>query len=108
MAGEELHAKGADGVRRAKYWLEGTTRAKVPWTTPESANKLTFSWATGAEFSFDLRGYLRGEDLEGREFFAECKNYSGEGTFASPASCRPWEGPAPRTTTLQSRASSRR
>ncbi|MFF0525337.1 hypothetical protein ACFYTC_42145 [Actinomadura nitritigenes] len=79
MSGEETQAKGADGARRAKLWLDATTRVNVRWVNPEkhAVRKLTFEWADGSEpFSFDLGGILLGEDLEGQEFFAECKKYA--------------------------------
>jgi hypothetical protein len=83
MSGEELHALGRAGALRAKAWLEASTRATVPWVNPETREKLAFSWADGSEFSFDIGGTLRGEDLEGKEFFSETKLYrssSDQGT----------------------------
>jgi hypothetical protein len=49
----------------------------VQWVNPEpvAVKKLTFSWADNTTFSFDLAGILRGEEVEGQEFFAECKKY---------------------------------
>lgn len=79
MAGEQLHEKGADGARRAKIWLDRTTRAEARWVTPDptAVPKLTFPWANpnSEPFSFDLGGLLRGGDVDGQEFLAECKNY---------------------------------
>lgn len=86
MAGEELHERGAEGTRRAKRWLDRTTRAEARWVTPDATAvpKLTFPWASGGDFSFDLGGLLRGGGLEGQLFLTECKFYkqpSGQGTM---------------------------
>jgi hypothetical protein len=51
----------------------------VTWVNPDAVAKLTFTWATGTSFSFDLGGKLRGGGLQGQEFFAEVKKYSGVG-----------------------------
>lgn len=77
MSGEETQARGVDGARRARNWLHSTTRVEVHWLNPEplAVKKLTFEWANGQSFSFDLAGVLRGGDLEGQEFLAEVKNY---------------------------------
>ena len=78
MSGEELHDKGREGARRAKEWLEATTRVNVYWVNPEphAVRKLTFSWADDStEFSFDLGGVLMGDELQGEEFLAEVKFY---------------------------------
>jgi hypothetical protein len=75
--GEAIQAIGIDGAERAKRWLEGTTRVLHVWTNPEDAPKLTFSWATKGEFSFDLGGTLQGAELQGKNFYAEVKKYSG-------------------------------
>ena len=75
-SGEAIQAIGIDGADRAKRWLEGTTRVLHVWTNPEDAAKLTFSWATEGEFSFDLGGTLQGGELHGKNFYAEVKKYS--------------------------------
>lgn len=76
--GEQAHATGADGARRAKLWLEATTRANVTWVNPDptAIPKLQFPWSDGSHFSFDLGGTLVGGAVDGQEFLAECKNYS--------------------------------
>ncbi|HUW88242.1 MAG TPA: hypothetical protein VMW30_07715 [Candidatus Paceibacterota bacterium] len=84
IVGEALHAKGADGARRAKRWLEGTSRAEVPWVNPDrgAAEKLAGAWPVDREtFSFDLLGFFRHGDLEGKTFFAEVKNYASGSTL---------------------------
>jgi hypothetical protein len=77
VAGEVMHDRGADGARRAKAWLEATTRVNVHWVTPDqvAVPKLTFTWANGAPFSFDLGGTLMDGHLHGQMFLAECKHY---------------------------------
>ena len=77
--GEAIQAIGVDGADRAKRWLEGTTRVLHVWTNPEDDKKLTFSWASTGEFSFDLGGTLQGAELHGKNFFAEVKKYSSAG-----------------------------
>lgn len=84
MAGEVEHAKGAAGARRAKEWLDATTRVNAQYVVPNpiAVPKLTFPWAGGsaaAAFSFDLGGFLLGGDLQGEEFLAECKFYASHG-----------------------------
>lgn len=83
MTGEETHELGREGARRAKAWLEATTRAQVHWLNPEAAVKLSFDWTAGGTFSFDLGGILRGEDLDKKEFFAESKFYRNPGDQGS-------------------------
>lgn len=77
MSGEQIQAKGADGARRAKLWLEATTRANVPWVNPHSVAvpKLTFEWVDSGTFSFDIGGTLLGGEVDGQEFLGECKMY---------------------------------
>lgn len=81
MSGETLHEIGRKGALRAKRWPEGTTRVDVTWVNPDSVAKLTFVWANGGKFSFDLGGQLLGGDWKGQEFFAEVK-YSDVGDQA--------------------------
>lgn len=89
MSGEEIQEKGREGARRAKEWLDATTRADVRWINPDpvAVPKLTFPWADGTEpYSFDLGGLLLGGDKANQEFLAEVKNYadaSDQGTLYS-------------------------
>ena len=79
IEGETAQAKGADGARRAKRWLESTTRVNAQWVNPDppAVPKLTFSWPHGGQnFSFDLGGLLKYGDFDGHVFFAESKNYA--------------------------------
>lgn len=76
--GEVAQAKGADGARRAKRWLDSTTRVNVQWVNPDpyAVPKLTFKWPHGGTtFSFDLGGVFKFDDLDGQAFFAESKKY---------------------------------
>jgi hypothetical protein len=87
VTGEQTQLRGAEGSHAAKRWLESTTRAQVPWENPDgvAAKKLTFSWEKemppkSKDFSFDLGGFLCGEDdfghnKQGELFVAEVKNY---------------------------------
>src|SRR6476620_2063232 len=79
MTGEEIHELGRTGARKAKKWLEATTRANVHWVNPSWAAKLEFDWADGNKFSFDLGGVLLGDSLEGKTFLAESKYYTKPG-----------------------------
>ena len=89
MSGEQLHEKGREGARRAKEWLDATTRADVRWVNPDpvAVPKLTFDWADDSKpFSFDIGGILLGGEKENEEFLAEVKNYadaSDQGTLYS-------------------------
>lgn len=89
MAGETAHATGADGARRAKRWLERTTRVRVPYVNPDEVATpiLTFEWHEDSgrtkPFSFDMSGYLVEGDFHSENFFAESKKYkapSDQGT----------------------------
>lgn len=78
ITGESAQAKGADGAKRAKRWLESTTRVNAHWVNPNppAVEKLTFAWPHGGQtFSFDLGGTLKYGDYDGHMFFAESKNY---------------------------------
>jgi hypothetical protein len=77
--GEANHLKGADGARRAKKWLDATTRVKASWTNEDEVNinKLSFPWPHGGQtFSFDLGGILSGDEFENQTFVSEVKNYN--------------------------------
>ncbi|TDW91127.1 hypothetical protein [Kribbella sp. VKM Ac-2566] len=86
MPGEAMHHKGADGARRAKAWLDATTRTRATWTNEDAvaAGRLTFNWpyAGQNEFSYDVGGILFGEPFDNHAFVAEVKNYSGDGLGA--------------------------
>ncbi|MFF5668244.1 hypothetical protein ACFY7F_36260 [Streptomyces griseofuscus] len=82
MPGEAMHQKGADGARRAKLWLDATTRVSSSWTNEDAvhAARLEFKWPHGDEqpYSFDVGGILSGGEFHGQFFVAECKNYAGD------------------------------
>ncbi len=78
IKGEALHDQGRDGARRAKRWLDATSRVDACWVNPDNGatQKLAFDWPQGGQsFSFDLGGWLRYGSLEGQMFFAEVKKY---------------------------------
>ncbi|HEY3548768.1 MAG TPA: hypothetical protein VGK17_22065 [Propionicimonas sp.] len=80
MTGEAAQEAGRDGVKRAKLWLEATSRVDAKWVNPYRGadKKLRATWPIdGQPFSFDLGGLLRYEEFEGQVFYAEVKNYSG-------------------------------
>lgn len=86
IEGESAQAKGADGARRAKRWLESTTRVNAQWVNPDppAVAKLRFAWPHGGQnFSFDLGGILRYGDYDGQMFFAESKNYDAPNDLAT-------------------------
>ncbi|MFT3832537.1 MAG: hypothetical protein QM711_04345 [Micropruina sp.] len=77
--GEALHELGRDGARRAKQWLESTSRVDACWVNPDKGarEKLTFGWPEGGQsFSFDLGGKLRYGSVDGELFYAEVKKHS--------------------------------
>lgn len=79
IQGEAAQAKGADGARRAKRWLESTTRANAQWVNPNAAAlpKLEFAWPEGGRtFTFDLGGLLKYDEFDGQTFYAESKAYA--------------------------------
>jgi hypothetical protein len=80
MSGEGHQIKGFEGLRRAKKWLDSSTRVSQIWTNENRGLKelLAFDWPHGEDFSFDMGGQLRGGDLEGKMFLAEVKNYDHE------------------------------
>lgn len=76
--GEAAHRKGEDGARRAKKWLDATTRVRASWTNEGDviASRLSFAWPFGGQpFSFDLGGLLKGGEYENHHFMAEVKAY---------------------------------
>lgn len=76
--GEALHRAGEDGARRAKRWLEATTRVKTVWlnTDGRHAGRMTFKWPHDPEsYSFDLGGILHLGDFDGDYFVGESKKY---------------------------------
>ena len=77
--GESLHDLGREGARRAKQWLESTSRVDACWVNPDKGadEKLRFDWPEGGQsFSFDLGGKLRYGDVDGQLFYAEVKKYA--------------------------------
>ena len=76
--GEANHVKGEDGTRRAKLWLESTTRVSTSYTATDDAGprNLAFTWP-GSEtaYSYDLGGNFRGSPYAHDAFAAECKMY---------------------------------
>ena len=81
MAGEGLHKVGEDGVRRAKKWLDATTRVRSSWTVYDDSavTRLTFGWPNHSEtFSYDLGGILYGGEFDHQSFLAESKKYSSD------------------------------
>lgn len=85
MAGEDNHDAGEYGVRRAKTWLERTTRVKTCWTRHDGlqADLLKHSWPFGNqnEFTFDLGGLFQGDSLDQQGFLAEVKNHKAGGNL---------------------------
>lgn len=77
--GEDNHRKGEDGTRRARRWLDSTTRVAQSWTNEDrvAVGRLSFEWPYGGQpFSFDLGGIMRGDPFDSQLFVAESKMYS--------------------------------
>ena len=80
--GEILHELGKAGARRAKVWLDSTTRIESSWSVYDSfgKNRLTYPWPHGGKsYSYDLGGVFHGGDLHQQSFLVECKKYSNPG-----------------------------
>lgn len=76
--GEANHVKGEDGTRRAKLWLDSTTRVSTSYTNIDDAGprNLAFKWPHGGQaYSYDLGGTFRGKPYAHDVFAAECKMY---------------------------------
>ena len=74
-----MHQQGADGMRRAKRWLDSTTRIESSWTNEDqvTASRLEFPWPYGGQpFSFDVGGILSGGEFEKKFFVGESKKYT--------------------------------
>ncbi len=84
--GEQAQRTGEDGARRARRWLEATTRVGQSWTNEDAvvAGRLSFDWPHGGQpFSFDIGGVLKGEPYQHHLFVAGVKKYkeaSDQGT----------------------------
>lgn len=83
MTGEVAHEKGREGVRRAKQWLDRSTRVAYAWTRIDKVfeDLLTFPWPHGngkQPFTFDLGGQMRVGRFDKQFFLAEVKNYERE------------------------------
>ena len=79
MPGEAMQRQGADGMRRAKRWLDSTTRVESSWTNEDevTASRLEFPWPYGGQsFSFDVGGILCGGEFEKHFFVVESKKYT--------------------------------
>jgi len=79
VPGEQLHLLGREGARRAKQWLDSTTRVNASWTVYDSygVSKLNYDWpGVDESYSYDIGGLFSGEELEGEAFLVECKKYS--------------------------------
>jgi hypothetical protein len=78
--GEDAPRLGDRGARRARRWLEATTRVAQSWTNEDvvAAGKLTFDWPYNSRytFSFDLGGILKGDPFHNHHFVAESKKYA--------------------------------
>lgn len=85
MPGEKQHEVAKEGVRRAKKWLDATTRVTSAWTVYDdfSVNRLAYTWPFGTksnleptEYSYDMGGILHGGDYHSQFFLAEIKKYA--------------------------------
>jgi hypothetical protein len=81
VAGEVRHIDGISSMRRAKRWLEYSTRVAQCWTCLHRVQRdlLAFEWPhSEGSFSFDLGGVFRGGALHDTSFLAEVKGYRNE------------------------------
>lgn len=77
--GELLQKLGEDGARRAKLWLDATTRVMATWSVYDKfgRDRLLYPWpAVDRSYSYDLGGVFFGGDLHQQSFLVECKKYN--------------------------------
>lgn len=77
--GEQNQQIGDDGARRAKKWLDATTRVRHSYTNMDDGGpgKLSFNWPNGGtSYSYDLGGVFRGKPFDNEVFVAESKKYT--------------------------------
>lgn len=77
--GEAIQKLGEEGARRARLWLDATTRVRASWSVYDEfgVDRLKFPWPFGGKgFSYDLGGIFYGGDLDQQSFVVECKKYS--------------------------------
>jgi len=79
LPGELLQKLGEEGARRAKLWLDSTTRVTSTWSVYDQFGvpRLTYPWPEGdRSYSYDIGGLFFGGDLHQQSFLVECKKYS--------------------------------
>lgn len=79
LPGELYQKIGEDGARRAKLWLDATTRVMSTWSVYDEFGvpRLLYPWPEGGKaYSYDLGGIFHGGDLHQQAFLVECKKYS--------------------------------
>jgi len=77
--GELIQKLGEEGARRAKLWLDSTTRVKSNWSVYDKfgVDRLKYPWPHGGRgYSYDIGGIFHGGELEQQSFLVECKKYS--------------------------------
>ena len=81
LPGELYQKIGEDGARRAKLWLDSTTRTMSTWSVYDrfGVPRLLYPWPEGGKaYSYDLGGLFYGGDLHQQSFMVECKKYSND------------------------------
>lgn len=81
IPGELLQKLGEDGARRAKLWLDSTTRVTATWSVYDQFGvaRLQYPWPEGGRsYSYDLGGIFFGGDLHQQSFLVECKKYAND------------------------------
>jgi hypothetical protein len=81
LPGELYQKIGEDGARRAKLWLDSTTRVSATWSVYDKHGvaRLLYPWPKGGKaYSYDLGGFFFGGELDQQSFMVECKKYSNE------------------------------
>jgi hypothetical protein len=53
MFGDDAHAAGAEGVQKAKRWLESTTRLDASWIYPEEASRNKLAYKSNSNPALD-------------------------------------------------------
>ena len=81
LPGELYQKIGEDGARRAKLWLDATTRVMSTWSVYDrfGVPRLLYPWPEGGKaYSYDIGGLFFGGDLHQQSFLVECKKYSND------------------------------
>jgi len=81
VVAEGAHAKGLEGVRLAKRYLESTTYIRLPFSVYEDSVQTTLVRLDGGKKIYDMAGHLLGD--KPHPLAVEVKNYDAVGNQAA-------------------------